>query len=32
MEKFEILFYEKDDGSQPVVDFILNQDTKMRAK
>ena len=32
MDKFEIIFYEKVDGIQPVVDFILNQNIKMRAK
>ncbi len=32
MDKFEIIFFEKDDGFQPVVDFILDQNIKMRAK
>lgn len=32
MNKFEIIFYEKADGSQPVVDFIKNQNIKMRSK
>lgn len=32
MDKYEIVFYEKDDGFQPVEDFILDQNIKMRAK
>lgn len=32
MEKFEIVFYEKADGSKPVKEFLLSLDTKMKAK
>lgn len=32
MAKFEIIFYQKSDGSKPVKDFLLSLDTKMRAK
>lgn len=32
MAKFEIIFYQKADGSKPVKDFLLSLDTKMRAK
>lgn len=30
--EFEIIFYDKADGSEPAKDFILSLDTKMRAK
>lgn len=32
MQEFEIIFYEKEDGSEPAKDFILSLDVKMRAK
>lgn len=32
MDKFEIVFYEKSDGTEPAKDFILSLDKKMRAK
>ncbi len=32
MTKFEIIFFEKEDGSRPVEDFLLSLDIKMRAK
>ena len=32
MKKFEVAFYEKDDGQCPVEDFLKKIDVKMRAK
>lgn len=32
MHKFEIVFYEKENGEEPAKEFILNQPPKMRAK
>lgn len=32
MEDFEIIFYDKKDGSEPAKDFLLSLDNKMRAK
>ena len=32
MQEFEIIFYDKADGTEPAKDFILSLDTKMRAK
>lgn len=32
MEKFEVEFYEKPDGTYPAEEFILSQETKMKAK
>ncbi len=32
MKKFEVVFYEKDDGQCPVEDFMKKLDVKMRAK
>lgn len=32
MQEFEIVFYDKPDGSEPVKDFILAADIKMRAR
>ena len=32
MQEFEIIFYEKIDGTEPAKDFILSIDKKMRAK
>ena len=32
MSKFYIEFYEKENGEQPVVDFLLTLEKKMRAK
>lgn len=32
MPKFEVEFYEKENGEQPARDFILSLDSKMRAK
>ena len=32
MQAFKVLFYSKDDGTEPAKDFILGLDKKMRAK
>lgn len=32
MDEFEIIFYEKEDGTEPAKEFILSLDKKMRAK
>ena len=32
MENFEIIFYDRPDGSEPAKDFILSLDYKMRAR
>ena len=32
MDEFEIIFYEKADGTEPAKDFLLSLDIKMRAK
>ena len=32
MSKYQVLFYSKDDGSEPAKDFILSTDKKMKAK
>lgn len=32
MQSFEVIFYEKGDGTEPVKDFLLSLDIKMRAK
>ncbi len=32
MQEFEVVFYEKEDGSEPVKEFLLSLDRKMRAK
>lgn len=32
MQEYEVLFYDKADGTEPAKDFILSLDTKMRAK
>ena len=32
MPKFEVIFFEKDDGVSPVEEFLLSLDIKMRAK
>lgn len=32
MNEFEIIFYEKKDGTEPAKEFILSLDKKMRAK
>lgn len=32
MDNFNVEFFEKEDGSRPAEEFILSQDTKMRAK
>lgn len=32
MNKFEVLFYENENGECPVEEFLLDLDTKMRAK
>ena len=32
MAKFEVEFYGKENGEQPVKDFLLSLDVKMRAK
>ena len=32
LQKFEIIFYEKKDGTEPAKEFILSLDKKMKAK
>lgn len=32
MEKFEVIFYNKEDGTEPAKEFILSLDKKMQAK
>lgn len=32
MDHFKVIFYDKEDGTEPVKDFILGLDKKMRAK
>ncbi len=32
MQSFEVIFYQKDNGEEPVKEFILTLDVKMRAK
>lgn len=32
MQEFEVLFYDKPDGSEPVKEFLLSVDNKMRAR
>ena len=32
MQKFEVVFYSKDNGAEPAKDFILGLDKKMRAQ
>ena len=32
MTKFEVIFYEKENGDCPVEDFLLSLDMKMKAK
>ncbi|WP_338011634.1 type II toxin-antitoxin system RelE/ParE family toxin [Desulforamulus aeronauticus] len=32
MQDFEVIFYDKEDGTEPAKDFILSLDKKMRAK
>lgn len=32
MQEFEIVFYDKPDGSEPVKEFLLSVDNKMRAR
>ena len=32
MQEFEVIFYDKPDGTEPVKDFLDSLDTKMRAK
>lgn len=32
MKKFKVEFYQKENGEQPVKDFLLSLDIKMRAK
>ena len=32
MQEFEIVFYDKPDGSEPAKEFLLSLDNKMRAK
>lgn len=32
MQEFEIVFYDKPDGSEPVKEFLLSVDDKMRAR
>ena len=32
MQEFEVIFYDKEDGTVPAQEFILSLDKKMRAK
>lgn len=32
MQRFEVEYFEKEDGTYPAEEFILSQDVKMRAK
>lgn len=32
MENYEIIFYDKPDGTEPAKEFLLSLDHKMRAK
>ena len=32
MQKFEVIFYDKADGTEPAKDFLIGLDKKMRAK
>lgn len=32
MQEFEVIFYDKEDGTEPAKEFILSLDKKMRAK
>lgn len=32
MQNFEVIFYDKEDGTEPAKEFILSLDKKMRAK
>ena len=32
MQSFEIIFYDKSDGTEPAKEFLLSLDKKMRAK
>ena len=32
MQEYEVIFYDKADGTEPAKDFILSLDKKMRAK
>lgn len=32
MQEFELLFYDKEDGTEPAKEFLLSLDQKMRAK
>ena len=32
VQEYEVIFYDKADGTEPAKDFILNQDKKRRAK
>lgn len=32
MQEFEIIFYDKEDGTEPAKEFLLSLDIKMRAK
>ena len=32
MQRFEVEYFEKEDGTYPAKEFILSQDVKMRAK
>lgn len=32
MQDFEVIFYDKEDGTEPAKEFILSLDKKMRAK
>ena len=32
MQKFEVIFYEKENGEEPVKEFLMSLDDKMKAK
>ena len=32
MQEFEVIFYDKEDGTEPAKEFLLSLDKKMRAK
>ena len=32
VQEYEVIFYDKTDGTEPAKDFILSLDKKMRAK
>jgi len=32
LQKFEVIFYEKENGKEPVKEFLMSLDDKMKAK